>query len=77
MEEAVGVALEGIGRDIGGVRVEIRDMRSEFREHVEDDKKIWNEVTQWSGALRLAAWSLGLGIPSILAAVLVNLARHW
>lgn len=66
----------------------IRVLRQEFRIHEQNDRndfaelrrdiaKIINDLSQWRGAMVLAKWAMGVGIPSILGAVVAHVVRHW
>lgn len=66
----------------------IRVLREEFRTHEQNDRHdfaelrrdiatIINDLSQWRGAMVLAKWALGLGVPSILGAVITHVVRHW
>lgn len=51
--------------------------RDEFRLVREQGAAVTKTLSEWSGAMQLMKWSLGLGIPAILGAVLAFVVRHW
>lgn len=73
MDEAMRIALEGLRSEVGQVRHDMSELRDDFRGHVQDDKKVWSQVEQWSGALKLVAWCS----PATLIAILVLIIKHW
>jgi hypothetical protein len=77
MEEAVHIALQGIHGEMQQMRSDLEHMRVDFTEHVNDDRAVWSMVYRWDGAIKFLKWSLGVGIPAILAALVTLLIRHW
>lgn len=77
MDEAVQEAMNGLRIEVGQVRHDISEMRDDFKLHVGEDKEVWAQVIKWSGAISLAAWVLGLGVPAILGVLIVHVAKHW
>lgn len=68
---------EAVSEALGGIRSTLKELRDDFKEHLEDDRAVWKQVEQWSGALGIAKWVLGLGVPAILAALVAHVVRHW
>lgn len=69
-------------------RLDLVDLREDFRTHLSQDREdfaqvraalngVEAEISRWSGAFGLAKWSLGLGVPAILGALLAHVVRHW
>lgn len=70
-------ALRGIHLEMQQVRSDVSTLRTDFREHVDDDKRVWHIVYRWDGAITFLQWAMGLGIPAILAALIALLVKHW
>jgi hypothetical protein len=77
MEEAVHIALQGIHGELQQMREAFEQMRGDLTEHVNDDRAVWTMVYRWDGAIKFLKWSLGVGIPAILTALVALLVRHW
>jgi hypothetical protein len=77
MDEAVSEAFRGVRHEVAAVRGDVLSLRRDFDVHVKDDAILREQIAKWTGALQLSAWVLGLGIPAILAALCVHVARHW
>lgn len=58
-------------------RVDFADVRTRIEGVRSDVGALKELISQWSGALGLAKWSLGLGIPAILGAAVTHVVRHW
>ncbi len=58
-------------------REDFKDLRLRTQGLKDDISKLTSAMAEWTGALGLAKWSLGLGVPCILAAVVANVIRHW
>lgn len=56
--------------DFADVRGRIDGVRSEL-------ESLRRMISAWSGALGLAKWSMGLGVPCILGAIVTHVVRHW
>ncbi len=64
------------------------DHRDTAREHAREDDQRFADLTSKieeinrvmalaTGMFSLAKWTLGLGIPAILAALITHVVRHW
>ena len=76
MDEAVQVALQGIHNEMSQIREDLGGMRQDFRIHIDDDRKVWQQVDRWTGALTFFKWLLGIFLPAILAALIALIVRH-
>lgn len=67
---------------------DIMVLREDFRRHEDQDRadfaamrtevqRLATLLSQWSGALAFAKWSMGLGMPAIFGAVVTHVVRHW
>ena len=69
-------ALRGIRVEMAQIREDLGGMRSDFREHLEDDRKVWELVYRLIGGLTFLKWLLGIGIPAIVGVLIALLAKH-
>ena len=64
------------------------DVRDSIHRHEDSDAERFNAMTneihavqttfaEWSGALSISKWALGLGIPTIIGLIATHLIRHW
>lgn len=67
--------------DVANIREDLRRHEDQDREDFADVRKsltaLTSSMSEWSGALKLAKWVLGLGVPAILAALITDIVRHW
>lgn len=56
---------------------EFRAVRSEIGLIREEVSSLRDIVKEWTGALGISKWALGLGIPAIIGLLLTHVARHW
>ena len=52
-------------------------MTLKFQSVKDEINGLSGQLMQWSGALGLAKWARGLGIPAILGAIVTHVVRHW
>lgn len=85
MDAATQQDIDRLREDLGKTWADVRDS---LRRHEENDDFRFSAVTdkvqaieklfaQWSGALGIAKWALGLGIPTIVGLLATHLVRHW
>ena len=58
-------------------RNEFRAVRAELGLVRQDLGVLRDIVKEWTGALGISKWALGLGIPAILGALITHIVRHW
>ena len=77
--------FSALGKRIDELKADTRDA---INIHADDDRREFSDVRQrlgnvekilaeWTGALSISKWALGLGIPAILGAVVTHVVRHW
>ncbi len=91
-EPATAQDIEYLRADIGVLRKTVDDAKADTRDRLnrhsdEDDRRfgLLNDKIQeveklfaeWTGALGIAKWALGLGIPAIVGLLVTHLVRHW
>ena len=89
---ATQLDIEHVREDIAIFRKAVDDRFVDVRDrqtrHSDEDDRRFNEVrdqiaaqnktlAEWTGALRISKWVLGICLPAILGVLIVHLARHW
>lgn len=92
MEPATTQDIEYLRGDIGVLRKGVDDLKADTRDrlnrHSDEDDHRFGMLTEkiqeveklfaeWTGALGIAKWALGLGIPAIVGLLATHLFRHW
>ena len=58
-------------------RSDMLDVRTRMDDLTQAMQAIREDFSAWSGAIGMAKWALGLGIPAILGALITHVVRHW
>ena len=69
-------------------RQDIMELRKDLKDHADEDRQDFKEVnkkiqdmsvvlSQAAGMAFMVKWGVGLGIPTILAALVTLIIRHW
>jgi hypothetical protein len=85
VETATQQDIDRLREDIGRTWADIRDVH---QRHEDNDERRFSDMTEkisrveklfaeWSGALGISKWALGLGIPSIVGLLITHVLRHW
>jgi len=84
-EAATQLDIDRLRDDMGRTWADVRDS---LKRHEDADDTRFLALTKqvvsmeklfatWTGALAVAKWTLGLGMPTIVGLLITHLVRHW